>query len=357
MRGGQRWLMLLAASAIFILTAGAGWFEAADAAGFSLAILRRDGILFPFATYDGKSWQNPWPTPGKSVTVPIALADTPRSWWLDKKPVLEWTPFPLVRTRPQTINPLHVNAINYFRAGCTQAVGLFTDYKPSIVPPPPRVHPYPKDALAYAGDVKIEPIESVSTTDAVAKALLGKLTEEVTRKEDEMVERFTNHRWKHSYDKQERLETPIQLEALYRIPDRSQRGLYYYEAVKRYFLPKNTSPEKGARCDLVTFASGWIAGPMSRDVRLSTRVLVTSCDFQNVNFMLPLGSVWLGHGPKVIVQWSNATFESYMVMEVRPGHIERIENFPPRQAQQIEMFPLIETPGGACGGESDEERD
>src|SRR5689334_21054906 len=47
--GHRRWLML----AVFILTAGAGWFQAAEPTGtFSLAILRRDGILLPFANYD-----------------------------------------------------------------------------------------------------------------------------------------------------------------------------------------------------------------------------------------------------------------------------------------------------------------
>ena len=45
---------------------------------FSLAILRRDGKLLPFATYDGR-WRNHWPTPGEGrMSIPIRLDEIPR---------------------------------------------------------------------------------------------------------------------------------------------------------------------------------------------------------------------------------------------------------------------------------------
>jgi hypothetical protein len=346
MAGGQRWPMLVAVSAIVLLTAGSGWFEAAERNGaFSLAILRRDGILLPFASYDGRAWENRWPLVGKSVSLPIALPDTPKGWWLDKQAQLEWSLFPLHRTQTPAAGTVRVKAINFYRAGCQQAVGLFTDYKPSELPPPPRVHPYPKDALAYSGDVKITPIESLNPTGDVAKALLTILPEDVTKKEDAMVERFETGRWRHSYIPSQRHDTPIQLEALYRVLHGFVNDLYYFEGVKRYFLPKNTPPEKGAHCDLVTFVSGWFTiGPSGRIGDLSARVVVTSCDFRNVNFMLPLGTIKVD---EIIVQWSNATFESYMIGEARPG---------PGKLP-LEFVPLIETPGGACNAESDSDEE
>ena len=48
---------------------------------FTLAVVRRDSIAIPFATYDGKRWKNSWPAPESRVTAPIVLADVPKRWW------------------------------------------------------------------------------------------------------------------------------------------------------------------------------------------------------------------------------------------------------------------------------------
>jgi hypothetical protein len=70
-----------------------------------------------------------------------------------------------------------------------------------------------------------------------------------------------------------------------------------------------------------------------------------------VNFLLPLGIINTGgERPQVVVQWANATFESYMVLEAHEGRT---------LTQPIEITPLIETPGGACNNvtpDSDGER-
>ena len=271
--------------------------------------------------------------------------------------MLDWSIFPLHRTQTPAAGTARVKAINFYRGGCQQAVGLITDYKPSELPPPPRVHPYPKDALAYTGDVQITPIESLNPAGDIAKELMTGLPEVINRKENTVVQQITTSRWSHSYDEDDRSKTRIQLEALYRIPDAYKRDLFYFEAVKRYFLPKNTPPEKGARCDLVTFASGWFGEAYGRIRDLSARVLVTSCDFQNANFMLPLGTITVDQRHLMIVQWSNATFESYMVAEARPGRVMESEAAGPgRVRQPIEIVPRIETPGGACSADADEER-
>lgn len=334
-------------AAIFLLTAGTAWFEAAERTGaFSLAILRRDGILVPFASYDGKTWSNSWPVVGQAASVPITLADTPKGWWPDKRPLLDWTLFPIRQDGPTLPRTVHANAVNFFRAGCQSAVGLFTDYKPATLPPPLRVHPYPKDALAYAGDVQISPIEVIPPTDSMATALAKELPEEITPKEDAMVSQFVQHNWYHSYTERERHDMPVKVEALYRVPRGLGRDLYYFEAVKRYLLPKNSTLEKGAQCDLITFAYGWFMNAMPKKaLEIKTRVVVTSCDYRGVNFLLPLGTVTVNSRPLWIVQWSNATFESYAVME--PGMWG---------GQGLGLRPLIETPGGACAAGSDEER-
>src|SRR5207253_3038803 len=48
---------------------------------FTVGVLRRDGIVVPFAAYDGKQWRNRWLTPGADVDVPIDLRNVPSRWW------------------------------------------------------------------------------------------------------------------------------------------------------------------------------------------------------------------------------------------------------------------------------------
>jgi hypothetical protein len=171
---GQRWPVVgsLVLSVLVLLAA------APRHAPFTLGILRRDGILLPFATYDG-SWKNHWPAPGQQVNMPFAAADIPRGWWHDKQPILGWTLLAL-GPKPVTVHTVQVKGINWYRAACEQSVGLFTDYKPAILPPPLRVHPYPKDALAYSGDVKIDPIAIVPPTDKVVTLLQTLLPDATT---------------------------------------------------------------------------------------------------------------------------------------------------------------------------------
>jgi hypothetical protein len=345
---GQRWPVVGSlVSLVLLLLAAAP--PAPKQAPFSLAILRRDGILMPFATYDGR-WQNHWPVPGQKPEMPFSAADIPKGWWPDKKPIAEWTLLPL-GPQPSTVRAVHMKSVNWFRAGCIQAVGLITDYKPAILPPPPRVRPYPKDALAYAGDVTIDPIDIVGPKDAVVKALTDELPGEITSKEDTAIAAL-GHGWKHSYTAEERKKVPVQLEALYRVPKGYEgRNLYYFEAVKRYFMPKDDKvwrmksttpgtkqePELERTCDLVTFMSGWFSlTPQGLIGDLYARVAVSSCDYAQAKFMLPLGTVLIDDVHYWIVQWSNPAFESYAILKpTKLGPIEQV----------------FETGGGLCSRE------
>src|SRR5258708_21141398 len=48
---------------------------------FSLAALRRDGVIIPFASFDGRVWSLHWPDSDVAVPLPISLADVPKKWW------------------------------------------------------------------------------------------------------------------------------------------------------------------------------------------------------------------------------------------------------------------------------------
>ena len=48
----------------------------------AIAILRRDGLLFPFASFDRDSWRVTWPVHlAPQIEIPLTRADIPMKWW------------------------------------------------------------------------------------------------------------------------------------------------------------------------------------------------------------------------------------------------------------------------------------
>ena len=136
-------------------------------AAFTIGVLRRDGIVIPFATFDGKEWRIDWPTPKEHVDVPITLASVPKDWWGKLGPREEWQAW--VGAEPPRV--LHVTQPDWFPAQCFRQVGLRTDYRPARPVPPIDTQPYPKDGLAVSPPTEIEPIEIVPPGEATPPVL------------------------------------------------------------------------------------------------------------------------------------------------------------------------------------------
>src|SRR5262245_1351776 len=56
-----------------------------------LAVVRNDGILLPFAAFNGRKWSAPWPFLHRNfgsttIELPVNLASVPRDWWGGKEP-------------------------------------------------------------------------------------------------------------------------------------------------------------------------------------------------------------------------------------------------------------------------------
>ena len=155
-----------------------------DRPGFAVGVLRRDGVLIPFATYDGRKWTNRWPAE-QAEDVPIGLGDVPKEWWLGGQMRKEWTAWltsgvsqPIVARAPVTVN-VH----------CTRRVGLRTDFVAMEPPPPPDFQPYPKSGLAVTGPAKVvvERIELVPAASPEAKAIAEKVKTDVASAETKKV--------------------------------------------------------------------------------------------------------------------------------------------------------------------------
>lgn len=298
-------LALLAASALACALADA------PKPHFTLGVLRADGLLIPFASYDG-SWSVPWPTSVRLVTLPISLRDVEPKWWGAAGPDAAWTAV-LLSGQQQ---PLKLEGLRQTQIFCTPRVGVQTDHVGA--PPAPGDPTVAKDGLGIAGDATLLPVERVARAspdwNAMAKAVAKKFDDA----EDQAAASFTN--WKHPFKEEQRHRYPIQLEAFYRSSERTKRGAWrasYVEAVRTFPVRPD---DKG--CGLITYASGWILERDGHDPRIGLHARVAYCDRNEVSFMQPFGRLVVQDDVYWVYQASSWSDEAYAVVRVRPTDVD-----------------------------------
>ena len=274
-----------------------------------LAVLRRDGIITPFAAINGRRWSSPWPVDLRNRELPISLDDVPKGWWgVDAPPrsLAIWK-------EGERAGSVRVTGLATTRLMCEPRIALKTHYKPASDAPPPFELPYPKDGLLVAGDATPERIRTVERGTAEWNLALITLTSEFNREESEAARGFTS--WMHPFQEQQRRAIPITMEALYSAPTRdSGWTAYYVEAVRDY----PPDPRQRDGCGLATFAHGWILLGPNHDTRLRISARVTYCDRKGVSYMLPFGLIRANGRHYWVYQFSGFEEEWYEVVE--PTH-------------------------------------
>lgn len=315
-----------------LVVAAAAVLSAAPQDGkFSVAVLRSDGLLIPFAAYNGRAWNVPWPGAEPNVALPIALDDVPKAWWGDVGPGAPWTAWLTAgEMRPlKLLRPVHVPIF------CGGHLAVSTDYRGR--PPDERAPTGQKDGIATAGDVKIQPIVEVSLLSGDAAALVAAITEKFNEEEELAAAHFT--RWRHPFGRVMRSRLPIELEAFYRATETGSRGQFrtsYIEAVRKF--PPLAGDEG---CGLLTFARGWITEVPGKPPVINLGARVTYCDRAEVSFMLPFGRIQTGtasgrgrQGGDTfwVYQLSSWRDEFYSIARVAPDGVK----------------PVVAVSGGGC---------
>jgi hypothetical protein len=306
---------------------------APSAAGprFTVAILRRDGVIVPFATFDGSRWSNRWPAT-QARDIPIGLRDVPTGWWPNGAIVTNWTAWPVSGPRRAITAsaPVQVNV------HCTRRVGLRTDFRSPELPPPNTFQPYPKSGLATSGNVAVERVELVPlpSPEASGFSRSPSIATAVSDAETDSVLAW-QRTWQHPVGIQGRTKTPLTLEVLVRTPGVTPGStIYYFEGVKKYrgFMQPNAPnvliQGKAAAlqsCDYLTFAGGWCLLNEKREaLRLSVGADLTNCNREGVAYGLPLGAIRLGERLFWVVQTSGWDFERYDVVEIGQKSVTRV---------------------------------
>lgn len=278
---------------------------ASDTPSFTLSVLRRDGVLVPFASYHQGKWATPWPVPGKAAIIPIALADVPDDWWWKVPPTATWTFWPF----EGAARLLRASAPVRYPAQCLSGVGLKTDYTTDRPIPPPIERPFPKEGVAVGGPVKIDRVEILDRRAPEWDDFAQRIRQPFAYVERDAAAGFSS--WRHPLSRSERESRPVTIEALYRAKVRAAGELYFVEASRAYGDPRQKDG-----CDVVTFASGWIR-PWKPDRQVfDLSAVVTYCDRAGVEFILPLGLLRLEKRPPAwIVQVASWDYERYVVVE------------------------------------------
>lgn len=302
------------AAAVLLAAFAVAGAIAAERQKFTLAALRRDGVMIPFASFDGKSWGLHWPESDVSAPLPISLADVPKKWWGPQGPDAPWT----ARLAGGVTRPLALGKPVHAKVFCSGHPAVATDYRGG--PIDPREPTVAKDGLAIAGDVKVEDIVPVSVHSPDARRVIALITDTFNREEELASERFLN--WAHPYLIDERKSYPVELEAFYRSSQSTTRGNWkttYVEAIRR-FPPR--AIDRG--CGLITFARGWITEQDGKKPLFDIGARVTYCDRAEVAFMLPFGRLHVDNDAYWVYQVSSWRDEFYAVSRIRPDGVKAI---------------------------------
>jgi hypothetical protein len=286
-----------------------------DSSPFLVGALRRDGVVIPFAAFDGKNWKAPWPealnVAGEDV--PPDLAMVPRDWWGKTGPLSQLAAW--VNGASRGVIHLIPGPLARLRVMCSARLGIRSDYRSSDSPAPPTAQPYPKDGLAISGDQRIDPIQILNPESPEWTAATREMTLDFDEAEERAARSFMD--WRHPFPKVERRRYAPRIEAMYGAPmDETGWNAYYLEAVRLY----PPGPEDRG-CGLVASASGWMKmGPNAkRSFDLQARI--TYCDREGVGYMLPLGLIKANERNYWAYQISGFGRESYVIARPRPKEI------------------------------------
>jgi hypothetical protein len=279
---------------------------------FAVGALRRDGVIVPFAAFDGKRWSSPWRPPSLEVTVPIDLRAVPKRWWGPTKALDVWQARLLASTAPP--RALRVVQPDWVDVHCVRQVGLRTDYVASADVPPRTVQPYPKDGLAVSPEHPVESIALVPPEGADAQALSRALVEAFNESE----RKIEDHGDGHPISRRAREGVAPTIEAIYAFGE--QPRIYYVEASRPY---RQLGAGPGD-CTAVAFGTGWFVRAGVQVRSLLTVVDLLGCSRSGASYMLPLGVVREGGRLFWLAQFSGWDHERFVVAEIKQKTVDAV---------------------------------
>jgi len=294
--------------------AGAPASAAAAPSRGIVAVMRRDGLMIPFASFKGSRWSTPWPGSTHLRELPVDMDSLPDEWWGGERPGQLTVHLPGGVSRPVTISAPRV-----YRSFCQTRLGVVTDYRSDEPIPLPPPNPYPKDGLVLPSGMELLPIDSISRLAPQTAALAKTMAPAFDKAEDQTLAMIhSRDRWVHPVNAAGRHARPVTIEAWYRAPmDEPGWTASYIEATRAYgtgLLPGD------AGCGLETVFTGWIHANTSDPKKSRWQIVAraTYCDRNGVKYMLPFGRIHVGGELYWVYQFSSFGDEWYEVARMVP---------------------------------------
>lgn len=277
--------------------------------GFTLAVVRLDGRLVPFAAYDGSRWERAWPEADEATEGTRSIDNTASIWRRRGERVPNvWRVWPASGTRPIEA---HVNGVEVVEAHCGGQVALKTD-----LPAAKGEHPL-NLGVAVDSNLPIGSIEEVRQSDALWQtaeravvASFSKLEAAKTQADPEQLPRETPAPTAH-------------ITALYR-ESKSLRSALYFIAEKKYRTPRYPQDPE---CTVRTIMTGWLmrtdAGTL---IVRDPKVFLTDCDAKEVRTAWPFAALHVSGKLFWVLQEHGYEDESYAIAEIRPTEVRYLIN-------------------------------
>jgi hypothetical protein len=283
---------------------------------FTLGVLRRDGIVIPFAAWNGSRWVNRWPAPGRREDIPITVAGSPKAWWLNDRPVGYWTAWPL-RGDSQVVyvkNPINLTA------ECQPQIGLQTSYVSIEAPALARTQPYPKDGLATAGDILVEPVAILDAKSAEWSRVSADVAAKINATEKKLL---ASERTTLRFSDAERAKLPFTLEVLFRSAGPTPgTTVLYFEGVKRYSRTPESLRPYFVTAEPLMYAAGWIVLDPAAPPRISESLTISDSRREGLLYTMGLGAFRVGGTLYWAVQRSGWGFERFDVVEIAEPEVK-----------------------------------
>ena len=297
---------LAAGAALFCLGTAVGGAADQPPGAFGIGVLRRDSVVVPFASFNGKRWSSSWPPPKLELTVPIDLRAVPSRWWGPTRTLENWQAW----TAGSPI-ALRVVQPDWVDVHCVRQIGLRTDYLPPTLPPPRTEQPYPKDGLAVSPPQPVERAEIVPASAEEARSFTPVLTQAFNE-----AERAVEDHYGHPVARRAREGVAPTVEAVYAFGTAPR--VYYIEGSRSY---RELGQFLG-ECSSLAFGTGWFVRDEAGVRPLKMAVDVLPCDRSGASYMLPLGVMPLGGRLFWIAQFSGWDHERFVVIEIKPKSVE-----------------------------------
>ena len=279
---------------------------------FIVGVLRANGIIIPFARYDGTHWANSWPEP--IYRTPAPLEQIPREWLGGNDLTPNWR----LWLPAGSTHAVRVLDLQYADTGCDGNWGLSTDFPKSLNVKPNNC-PHPTIGIALSSDRPLKPMLPANHSKLPFSALEHAFKESEDREISPLRRVPSGLEYLRPPDADSRTAVPIRVERAWRTILDSGELIYYIEANRSYARPAGSND---SGCDNISAFRGWFVQARGQEVRVvNARLGLTDCDFKGARFTTPMGLLVLEDGTYVITEDDGWESRSYEVLKIESGSV------------------------------------